>query len=319
MKKAVRNGVRKIFLPVVLTAALLAVPGLVPEASERKNAMAETVPKGPGVEKTDAGKTDAEKPESTVQQEIVETEISLSDDLPYAEFSAIHSGTAKLYRNKGGAHENITVCVNAGHGTSGGESVKTLSHPDGSGKVTGGTNAAGAVKSMAVSSGLDFPDGTPEREVTLREALILKQKLLDKGYSVLMIRETDDVQLDNIARTVLANHYADCHIALHWDSTSSDKGAYFSGVPGGSYREMEPVASTWEKSTLFGNCLISGLQEEDVGIFGSGSIEEDLTQTSYSSVPGVDIELGDRASDISDETLEKIANGLTIGIDAYFG
>ena len=43
---------------------------------------------------------------------------------------------------------------------------------------------------------------------------------------MLMIRESSDVQLDNVARTVLANNRADCHIALHWDSTSSDKGAF---------------------------------------------------------------------------------------------
>lgn len=46
-----------------------------------------------------------------------------------------------------------------------------------------------------------------------------------------MIRESDDVQLDNVARTVIANNAADCHIALHWDSTSSNKGAFYMSVP----------------------------------------------------------------------------------------
>ena len=36
----------------------------------------------------------------------------------------------------------IVVGVNAGHGTSGGSSVKTLCHPDGSAKTTGGSTAA---------------------------------------------------------------------------------------------------------------------------------------------------------------------------------
>ena len=34
-------------------------------------------------------------------------------------------------------------------------------------------------------------------------AKILKDKLLAEGYDVLMIRESDDVQLDNVARTVI--------------------------------------------------------------------------------------------------------------------
>ena len=47
--------------------------------------------------------------------------------------------------------KNIVVGVNAGHGTSGGTSVKTLCHPDGSAKTTGGTTGAGATKAVAVS------------------------------------------------------------------------------------------------------------------------------------------------------------------------
>lgn len=46
--------------------------------------------------------------------------------------------------------QNIVVGVNAGHGTSGGTSVKTLCHPDGSAKTTGGTTGAGATKAVAV-------------------------------------------------------------------------------------------------------------------------------------------------------------------------
>ena len=55
-------------------------------------------------------------------------------------------------------------------------------------------------------------------------AKVLKDKLLARGYDVLMIRENDDVQLDNVARTVLANNMADCHIALHWDLRRATKG-----------------------------------------------------------------------------------------------
>lgn len=57
-------------------------------------------------------------------------------------------------------------------------------------------------------------------------AKVLKDKLLSAGYDVLMIRDGEDVQLDNIARSVIANNAADCHIALHWDSTTSNKGAF---------------------------------------------------------------------------------------------
>lgn len=69
----------------------------------------------------------------------------------------------------------------------------------------------------------------------------MKDKLLAEGYDVVMIREEEDVQLDNVARTVIANNTADIHISLHWDSTTSDKGCFFMSVPDHrSYRAMEP-------------------------------------------------------------------------------
>ena len=225
------------------------------------------------------------------------------------------------YINKNKNHNNYTVCINAGHGTLGGENVYTQSHPDGSGKVTGGTNGLGAKTSMAVSSGMTFLDGTEERTVTLQAALILKEKLLEKGYHVLMIRETDDVRLDNIARTILANNNADCHVALHWDSTELDKGAYYMKVSNeinGSYKQMYPVSEWWQSHDNLGDCLIAGLSNNGVKIWENGPLDQDLTQISYSTVPSVDIELGDKASDHSEATLKKIAEGLCAGIDIFF-
>ena len=184
-------------------------------------------------------------PEVLVQKE--DEEIAFDTSWEYAEFSKINSGKAMLYYASSDIAKDITVCINAGHGTKGGSSVKTQCHPDGTPKVTGGTTSAGETHAVAVSTGMDFADGTPERIANLALSLIVKDKLLAKGYNVLMTRIDDDVQLDNIARTLIANHYADCHIAIHYDSTSSDKGAYYMSVPDvASYRAMEPVASHWE-------------------------------------------------------------------------
>ncbi|WP_194611506.1 N-acetylmuramoyl-L-alanine amidase [Clostridium vitabionis] len=246
------------------------------------------------------------------------TRISLDPSWTYAGNSAIHTGEAVLCKASAN-RRGITVCVNAGHGCSGGESKKTLSHPDGSPKVTGGTNSAGAVKSMAISGGMQFDDGTPEAKVNLAVARKLRDKLLAAGYDVLMIRDGDDVQLDNIARTVIANNRADCHIAIHYDSTSSDKGAFFMSVPDGSYKSMEPVASHWKQHEKLGESLISGLKDAGVKIFSGGSMDMDLTQTSYSTIPSVDIEVGDKASSHADASLEKIADGLCRGVSLYFG
>ena len=247
-------------------------------------------------------------------------EVKLNPDWKYAGFSKINTGSAMLYRSDAADRKNKVVCVNAGHGTKGGSSVKTQCHPDGTPKVTGGTTGAGATTAVAVSGGMTFADGTSEAKVTLAMAKVLKEKLLARGYDVLMIRESDDVQLDNVARTVIANNAADCHIALHWDSTSSNKGAFYMSVPNvASYRNMEPVKSHWQQHNALGESLIAGLKGADVKIFSNGAMEMDLTQTSYSTVPSIDIELGDKASDHSAATLDNLGNGLADGVDRFFG
>ena len=48
-------------------------------------------------------------------------------------------------------------------------------------------------------------------------------------------------------------------------------------------------------------------------------MEMDLTQTSFSTIPSIDIELGDKASSHSTETLNQLGDGLTAGINAFFG
>ena len=247
------------------------------------------------------------------------TEIGLDSNWKYANFSKIHTGKAKFYKTTATNPNGIVITVNAGHGTSGGSSQKTQTHPDGTAKVTGGTTKAGAKESIAISEGMTFSDGATEAEINLKVALKLRDKLLAKGYNVLMIRETSDVQLDNIARTVIANNNSHAHIAIHYDSSTSDKGAFYMQVPDvDSYKKMYPVSTMWQRHDRLGNSLISGLKEKNVKIFGKGKMEMDLTQTSYSTIPSVDIELGDKITDHNDAENDKRAEGLLAGINKYF-
>lgn len=271
--------------------------------------------------KTEPEETEPEETEAASASVVYEDggQITLDPSWTYADHSKINSGAAVLYKAAENRKE-IVVGVNAGHGTSGGTKVKTLCHPDGSAKVTGGTTAAGATEAVAVSSGMTFNDGTPESSVTLRMAQILKEKLLAAGYDVLMLRDGDDVQLDNVARTVICNNAADCHIALHWDGDglNYDKGCFYISVPDG-LKSMEPVASHWSEHNALGSALVEGLRAQGAKINGGGSMSIDLTQISYSMVPSVDMELGNACSDHSDSVLDLLGNGLVQGVNSYFG
>ncbi|MDO5455562.1 MAG: N-acetylmuramoyl-L-alanine amidase [Eubacteriales bacterium] len=254
------------------------------------------------------------------EAEIVDTEpeeIYLDPSWTYAEYSEINSGAAVLYRAAEN-RKNLVIGVNAGHGTEGGVNHKTYCHPDQSPKTTGGSTSAGAVEATAVSTGMSFHDGTPEHSVTLEIAQALKDKLLEAGYDVLMLRDGEDVQLDNIARTVISNNVADCHIAIHFDGDGQgyDKGAFYISVPEG-IKDMDPVDDNWESCDALGENLIDGLEEVGVDIFGGGSMAIDLTQTSYSTIPSVDIELGNQASDHSEEAIDRYAEGLLAGVELF--
>ena len=248
-------------------------------------------------------------------------QITLDSTWEYADHSKINTGAAVLYRApEESGSKGIIIGVNAGHGTAGGAKVKTLCHPDGSAKTTGGSTAAGATEAAAVSGGMTFQDGTPERTVTLQMAQILRDKLLASGYDVLMLRDGEDVQLDNVARTVICYNVADCHIALHWDSGDGknyDKGCFYISVPE-VLKSMEPVASHWQQHDALGADLVEGLRGQGATIYGKGNMSIDLTQTSYSTIPSVDMELGNAYSDHSDAILDQLAEGLLQGINVYF-
>ena len=237
----------------------------------------------------------------------------------YADESKIHTDPVTLWHAKGTSRKDIIVAVNAGHGCSGGDTVQTYCHPDHTAKVTGGSTSSGATMATAINSGMTFNDGTKEAEAVLQLAKLVKEDLLKAGFDVLMIRDNEDTQLDNIARTVFANNCADCHISLHYDSTAGDKGFFYIRVPdNASYKAMEPVASNWEKHDALGEAILAGAEESGVRIFSGGSIALDLTQTSYSTVPSVDLEVGDKSSDHSEAAQKTVAEGITAGLEKYF-
>ena len=267
--------------------------------------------------------------ESVIQNDLYDlnvayevSEIRFDMTLPYATYSVINDGVAKLYKvdkNVAG-YKNKTIAVNAGHGTKGGASFKTFSHPDFTPKLTGGTTDVGAVLSTAISNGTTLLDGTTEADANLYIAIRLKDKLLSSGYNVLMLREDDNARFDNIARTVLANKFADAHISIHFDSTSSDKGVFFiTPYNDETYLSMEPLKSNVDNIRKLGKSIINAYRELGVKIWkDKGELQGDLTQISYSTNASVDVELGDKATTFTEEKINLFVDGIRIGIDNYF-
>lgn len=243
--------------------------------------------------------------------------VALDPKWDYAELSEINSGEAVLYR-AASDRKGIVIAVNAGHGTRGGDVVRTYCHPDKSPKITSGSNPKGSLKAVAISSGMIFNDGATEAEVALKTARIVRDRLLGRGYDVLMIRDNDDVQFDNVARTVISNNMADCLISLHWDGDGLkyDKGCFVIPIPD-EIKSMEPVASHWKDHERLGRSLIDALSRSGCTIYRGLNPPQELTQTCYSTIPAVVIELGNQTSSHTDEDLSRLANGMIRGIESF--
>ena len=81
---------------------------------------------------------------------------------------------------------------------------------------------------------------------------------------------------------------------------------------------MEPVKSHWKEHELLGASLINGLRSAGIPIWNDGTLPMDLTQTSYSTIASVDLEIGDSSSDYSEAALGKVVQGIKDGLDMFF-
>lgn len=214
-------------------------------------------------------------------------------------------------------------------------------------KNGGGTNSGDL--SYTVSSGMSFNDGENERSATLRMAAVVRDKLLWAGYGVLMIRDTnipvanmfdssgkpvigqfesDRTQLDNVARTIMANNIADVHIAIHYNSVGvastdnqAEKAFYIEAPKNSSWAEVsiDGTMKYFEMDNKFGDRIIQGLSNNGHPIQGSGASDpNDLTQTSYSTIPSIDLELGYRNSARNRDMANKLAQGVLDGLNLWF-
>ncbi len=244
--------------------------------------------------------------------------ISFDTNWEYGSYAKITAGTSFLY--EADMANGYTVALNASYGTLGDENITTLCHPDGSSTVTSGMNALGSTECYVVSNGSTFADGAEESEVTLEMANILKDILLELGYNVLMIRDDSTVELDDVARTVMANNNADIHVTFHWDSTATNKGVFFLQVPDvTSYKVMAPVNGMWQEHNQLGNAIALAVESAGIPTYNGGSVDMDLIQTSYSTIPSVFFKLGDRASNHDTNTLTNMAYAIADGINSYLG
>ena len=183
----------------------------------------------------------------------------------------------------------------------------------------------GSSKTKAkVSSGTagDYT-GASEYQLNLDVALKLKAELLSRGYDVLMIRESNDVDISNVERATMANDaHADAFIRIHADG-SEDHSSH--GCFTICQTSSNPYnADIYPECNALAESVLEGLVAS-TGAYNRGVMRSDTySGINWSKVPVTIVEMGFMSNKEEDELMQtedyqnKIARGLADGIDIYF-
>ncbi len=164
--------------------------------------------------------------------------------------------------------------------------------------------------------------GVTEYEVNLQVGLKLKRILQDLGATVVMTRESHDVNISNSERAVMMNDAgASLVVRLHCNgSDNSDKHGAVVLIPSNNC-----TAAINDASKEAGKCIIKAFVDatgaKDLGL----QPRSDQTGFNWSTVPVCNIEMGYMTNEQEDKLLIKddyqdlCAHGIANGIADYFG
>ena len=182
---------------------------------------------------------------------------------------------------------------------------------------------ASQTKAKVASGATGIVTKNPEYAVTLDVALLLKKELQENGYNVIMVRETNDVDISNAERAQIANNAnADAFIRIHCNSVGD------SGVVGALSMCQTPgnpyCGDLYEKSRRLSECVLNGLCEETGAKNRGVSQTDDMSGINWCRVPVTIVEMGFMSNPDEDRLMSdkdyqiKLARGMAKGIERYF-